>query len=98
MPLRKTKSSFFYFAIVEGLHQLSTIRLIISFTPNYVAILLILADLILFFQTWNKMTKLVYKLTLKYLPEIGYDISNNKNPRVKNPVNTYNNTCISFSL
>ena len=39
--------------------------------------------------SWNKILQvtnndeLVYKLTLKYLREKGYDIGNNKNPRVK---------------
>ena len=39
--------------------------------------------------SWNKILEvtdhdeLVYKLTLKYLREKGYDIGNNKNPRVK---------------
>jgi hypothetical protein len=40
--------------------------------------------------SWNKILEvtdhdeLVYKLTLKYLREMGYDIGNNKSPRVKN--------------
>ena len=39
--------------------------------------------------SWNKILQvtnndeLVYKLTLKYLRGKGYDIGNNKNPRVK---------------
>lgn len=32
--------------------------------------------------------ELVYKLTLKYLRQTGFDIGNNKVPRVKNPGNT----------
>jgi hypothetical protein len=44
--------------------------------------------------SWNKILELadhdelVYKLTLKYLREMGYDIGNNKNPRVKTPAHT----------
>ncbi|HET7147544.1 MAG TPA: hypothetical protein VFI73_03510 [Candidatus Nitrosopolaris sp.] len=39
--------------------------------------------------SWNKILEftdhdeLVYKLTLKYLREAGYDIGNNKDPRVR---------------
>ena len=33
--------------------------------------------------------ELVYKLTLKYLRQRGYDIGNNKIPRVKKPMNLY---------
>jgi len=32
--------------------------------------------------------ELVYKLTLKYLRQKGFDIGNNKLPRVKSPMNT----------
>ena len=44
--------------------------------------------------SWNKILELadhdelVYKLTLKYLREMGYDIGNNKKPRVKNSIHT----------
>ena len=46
--------------------------------------------------SWNKILEvtdhdeLVYKLTLKYLREKGYDIGYNKNPRVK--VAVFSNT------
>jgi hypothetical protein len=48
--------------------------------------------------SWNKILEvtdhdeLVYKLTLKYLREKGYDIGNNKNPRVKVDI-FLNNNC-----
>jgi hypothetical protein len=41
--------------------------------------------------SWNKILELVnhdelvYKLTLKYLREMGYDIGNNNKPRVRVP-------------
>ena len=47
--------------------------------------------------SWNKILEvtdhdeLVYKLTLKYLREKGYDIGYNKNPRVKVAVFSYTN-------